>query len=128
MKQLLTIALLAIASQPVFADGPTTPSACQNLMSTQWTASTIGLNDAREMRLGTGTARVTGKNKIRVDLIENSPLGVQGYAAVIEFTNGCHGRTDAGVDVYLNIHCGGKHATLLWLDANEVRKAEMEAE
>lgn len=124
MKQLLAISLLALADQPIFAEQP----ACQNLMPMEWSVSSIGLNDAREMQLGTGLARMHDKNKLQVNLIETSPLGSSSRAFSIEFNDRCYGVTDSGRRVYLNIHRGGKRATLLWLDANEVRKVEMEAE
>lgn len=124
MKRYIIILLLALVAGQILCGQEAPSSACQNFQSGSWTVSTTGLNNARELRVGTGTAYVMGKNKIRVNLVENSPLGIEGTAVVIEFNNECFGRTDSGDDVYLNLQRRSGVGILLWL-GSEVRKAEL---
>ena len=122
---ILILAIATFACLQLFAEEPAPACPCENLFPMNWTVSSTGLNEARELQLGTGHAYTIGKNKIRVNLIENSPAGLKGYAAVIEFKNNtCFGQTDMGTEVYLNLKYGGD-GTLLWLGPNNVRRCEL---
>jgi len=129
MKRIMFFWVLAAMACPIFADEVKPLSACQSFfVAKEWIASSIGLNDAREMRLGTGRALTFEKNKLRLNLIETSPLGSWSRSFSVEFNDQCYGTTDAGSRVYLNIQRDGKRAVLLWLDPREVRKVELTAE
>lgn len=62
---------------------------------------------------------------LQIDLVENSPLGVEVVSDTITLQDNCTGMDSQGKDVLLNLLREKGFGVLLWLDANKVRKCNL---